>query len=369
LNALAGESNGVFYTPVKASTGEQIISFDATLNGATGSCIISKVGGPSFDRPNGSGNGQEAISRSIDTRPQTAAVGPKWGSSVCTGGTVAAPNRTDVSGQIDFARSSSPPSNTATSDLTFVPMARDALTFAYYRASGGAPVTSLTRAQLDTLFTSGPQLIDPDGAGPLPSVNVIPCGIQIGSGTYKSWNTTAGVSTAEEGTATTTCNALIPADGANTGRAQEHDAVDLKNRGDVAPAGSQVIIGFSASQFIARSNLLATPTPPAGVGLGDISDDGTGANIGNPIATGTVAPNLAPRASFYNNTIFGRTVYNVIPTAVATDPIPNAIKSLFVTSGSAVCLATTTIQALGFLVDPSCGSTALTASLVDGTLN
>ena len=45
-----------------------------------------------------------------------------------------------ISNQVDFARSSSGPSGGAGTVLTFVPFARDALTFGYYRA-GGAPVT------------------------------------------------------------------------------------------------------------------------------------------------------------------------------------------------------------------------------------
>jgi hypothetical protein len=367
LNALSGESSGILYTPVKASTGEQIISFNALGPGeATGTCIIAKVGGPSFDRPNGSGNGHEALSRSLDQRAQTAAVGPKWGSNVCTGGTVAAPNRTDVSGQIDFGRSSSLPT-VAGSDISVVAMARDALSFAYYRNSGGAAVTSLTRAQLTSLFSTGPQPIDPDGAGPLAAVNIIPCGIQTGAGTFASWNTTVNVTAAQELTATATCNALIPADGAGTGRAQEHDAVDLRDRGVVAPAGSQVIIGFSASQFVARSNGRADPLPPAGVGMGSISDNGAGVNLGSPV-TGT-APNVAPVASFYNDTTFGRTVYNLIPELVFNAAIPNAMQSLFKGATSSVCAATSTIQAMGFLVAPNCGTQVATTGLRDGTLN
>ena len=359
LNALSGESSGVLYTPVRASTGEQIISFNALGPGeANGTCIIAKVGGPSFDRPNGSGNGHEALSRSLDTRVQTTAVGPKWGSNICTGGTVAAPTRTDVSGQIDFARSSSLPT-VAGSDISIVAMARDALSFVYYRNSGGAPVTSLTRAQLASLFSTGPQVIG--------GVNIIPCGVNTGSGTYPSWNLTLGITAGQEVTGTTLCNGFIPADGGGTGRAQEHDAVDLRDRGLVAPAGSQVIVGFSASQFVARSNGRADPLPPAGVGIGSITDNGAGVNLGSPV-TGT-APNMAPVPSFFNDTTFGRTVYNLIPELVFNAAIPNAMQNLFKGPSSSVCAATSTIQALGFLVAPNCGTQVGLTGLRDGTLN
>ena len=85
--------------------------------------------------------------------------------------------------------------------LTYIPFGRDGVSFAAYRAAG-APVTSLTRAQTSpALFTTGPQVIG--------GVRIVPCGIQVGSGTYSFWNTVTTATAAQENTATTECNNLL----------------------------------------------------------------------------------------------------------------------------------------------------------------
>jgi ABC-type phosphate transport system substrate-binding protein len=83
---------------------------------ATGSATIqTKAGGPSFVRPNGSGAGANALSDSAQ------------------GGTHLF-NSVDITGQVDFARSSSGPSGSGTA-LTYIPFAKDAVTFAVNAAS------------------------------------------------------------------------------------------------------------------------------------------------------------------------------------------------------------------------------------------
>ncbi len=357
MNALSGRSNGILFTPLMSSAatgGRQIISFDATAAtaGAGDNCITTKTGAPSFTRPNGSTGGRRALSRAID--------GTKYGSAECGG-------VKDVAGLVDFARSSSGPSSGDTgTDLTYIPFGRDGMSFAYYRKNG-APVTSLTRAQLTSLFTTGPQTID--------GVRIVPCGIQTNSGTYSFWNTVTTATTIQENTATTLCNNLL---GSGV-RAQESDGPALAARGEAlalvaGEENSQVVIGFSAGQFIARSNGKASPAPGAGVGIGSISNNGSGANLGSPI-TGT-APNLAPSSTFFNDTVFGRRVYNVFPTAVINGPGNADLKNLFVdtdaTAGNnaVICNApyTTTVQELGFLSSSDCGSTTLKGSLISGQL-
>ena len=346
VNALAGFTNGFNYTPVQSSSASgsrQIISFDALPPaGVTDTCITPKVGGPTFTRPQGSSAGRRALSRAID--------GTKYGSAVCGG-------VQDVSGMVDFARSSAGPAGgDVGTDLTYIPFGRDGVSFAAYRAAG-SPVTSLTRAQLTSLFTTGPQVIG--------GVRIVPCGIQTSSGTYSFWNTVTTASASAENTATTECNALL-------GRAEENDGTALKSRGDALAAVSghasdQVIIGFSAGAFIAKSNLAAPGQPPATVGMGSISDNGSGTNLGSPVA-GT-APNLTPSATFFGDSVFGRNVYNVFPTAVITSAFGNDdLKTLFVGASSAVCSATTTIQKFGFLPAANCGVTTIKGSLIAGQL-
>lgn len=354
VNALAGESNGLLYNPVRSSAASgrvQIVSYDAiNPNNASDPCFTPTPGGPTTQRPNGSGSGQKALSRAV--------AGGGWGIATC-GGVV------DVSGLMQFGRSSSGPSNAVGSDLTFIPFGRDALSFAYYRAGGaGGPVTSLTRQQLQSLYTggNGSSLSVSNGAE---NVTIIACGIQTGSGTYKFWLEKAmAVTAAQDDLATSVCNAL------GTGaRLQENDAAGLKAKGDLVPAGTQVIIGFSASNFVAQSNGVANNNPAASnVKIGSISNNGSGVDLGNPV-TGT-APSLAPLAAFYNSSIFGRNVYNVLPTAFATGAGNNDYKTLFVGESSAVCQASSIISTFGYLtLGTGCGTTILQGGLVAGNNN
>jgi hypothetical protein len=355
-NAFAGNTNSINYVPIQSSvaTGQrQITSFDAIPPaGVTGTCITVKPGAPTIDRPNGSTQGRRALSRAID--------GTGYGNTVAP---VNCGGINNVSGLIQFARSSAgPAAGDLGTDLTYIPFGRDGVSFAYYRAAG-APVTTLTRAQLTTLFTTGPQTIG--------GVRIVPCGIQAGSGTFTFWNTVTTANTTQEAAATAECNALVA--NALGGRAEENDGNALKARGDAlaavpATANDQVIIGFSAASFIAKSNLVAPGTPPAAVGMGAVSDNGSGVNLGSPV-TG-VAPTLSPTAAFYNDGVFGRNVYNVFSRLVIESLVGNAdLKSLFVGSTSSVCNATSTITTFGFLsIGAGCGSTALHGSLIAGQL-
>ncbi len=350
-DAFAGFSNGVNYVPLQSSAASglrQITSFDAVPpTGSTDTCITTKTGAPSFARPNGSTSGRRALSRAIDHTG--------YGSPAC-GGFV------DVTGLVTFARSSAgPAAGDLGTDLTYIPVGRDGISFAYYKPSAGAPVTDLTRAQLTSIFTSGV-------ATTINGVRILPCGIQTGSGTYNFWLTAVNVSAAQEATATTECNNLTAGV-----RSEENSGVDLKTRGDLAETavpGTEVIIGFSPANFITKSNGLVTPAIPAGVGIGSISDNGSGTNIGSPVAG--VAPNLTPVASFYNDGTFGRRIYNVFQTTLLGGlPGVNAdIKTMFVGATSTICSAPAlvTLQKFGFLPASDCGVTTIKGSLIVGQL-
>lgn len=328
VNALAGHANGTNYTPAQSTEGtkRQIASWDAL--GST--CITPKAPGATFLRPNGSTNGRKALSRAID--------GGLWGDGTNCGG------NKSTTGLVQFARSSSGPSGTGT-NLTYIPFGRDALSFAYY-ANGVTPVTTLTTAQLNSLFSTGPQNIG--------GVDIVPCSIQLGSGTYTFWNTALGVSAAQVAAATAACT---PAGQ----ELQENDANALATRGaQPAFANKQLIIGFSAANFISQTNGVAgsqLPSPAGTVDLGAIDA------LGKPY-TGAVAGPISPSATFYASTTFGRNVYNVLPTSVATGLGNQDLKTLFVGASSAVCSATATIQAFGFLTIGTCGATTLQGPLV-----
>lgn len=328
LNGLSGESNGNTYTPVRSSAAsgrKQITSWDAIGT----DCITPKAPGATFLRPNGSTNGRRALSRAID--------GTNWPASTALCG-----GPKPVSGLVDFARSSAGPSGTGTA-LTYIPFGRDALGFAYY-ANGVTPVTNLTTGQLQSLFSAGPATIG--------GVEIVPCGIQTGSGTYQSWNEKMAVNQATETAATAVCNA------AGTGaRVQENDAAGLKAKGD-ALVGKQVVIGFSAANFISQANGVAASQLASGVDLGTID--------ALPKPYDGSAPSTTPNATFYASNVWGRDVYNVVA-STRIGGLANAnldFKSLFVGSDSAVCQATTTINAFGFATIANCGNTSITGPLV-----
>jgi len=339
MNALAGESNGTLYTPIKssaASGSRQITSWDAIGT----ACVTPKAPGGTMDRPNGSSAGRRALSRALDGTPYgSAACGPK-----------------SVAGLVDFARSSAGPA-AGNPDLTYIPYGRDGVSFAYYANGVATPVTSLTRAQLTTIFTTA-------GSHIVNGVDIVPCGIQTSSGTYSFWNSVTTATAATEDTATNACNTV----GGGT-RIEENDGNMLKSKGDQF-VGKEVIVGYSAAKFISQSNGVSPstlPSPAGTVDLGSISDNGSGTNLGKPY-TGATTP-FAPSATFFNDGVFGRNVYNVFDTSKVTGFGNADVKTLFVGATSAICSATaqSIVNTFGFLSTSSCGSTTLTGPFVTGT--
>jgi ABC-type phosphate transport system substrate-binding protein len=356
LNAMAGFKAGQAVLPIASqdSSKTQLASWDAFPAG----CITPRTAAPTIVRPNGSGNGLRMLSRAYGG-------GTFAGTPACGG------NRT-VTGMIDFARSSSGPTTAGTA-LTYIPFGRGAITFAYNKPTNvpaGGPVTNLTTAQLTSLFgTGGPQLIS-NGTN---DVVVIPCGIQTGSGTGRTWNSMIGLGNVVDGatgvTGTTFCNSLLGVSSGD-GRLQESNGPELTAKANllattsnpicdgvpggpaVSCADAQVIVGFAPDSFIARSRGLAAPAPGPGVFLGSIN--------GIAPITGTTPATYAANAAFYN-TSFGRDVYNVLASDVVADVDNVIVQTMFVGSTSSVCQASALIAEFGFLtLGANCGSTALT---------
>lgn len=333
MNAFAGFENGVNYTPIQTDTAtgqKQIVSWDATQAGLTTTCITTRTGGPSFNRPNGSGAGRGALLSTITAGGTTS-------NTNCGTGT------TSASGQLSFARSSSL-SGTAGTTLAYVPFARDALSFGYYRKTG-APVTSLTQAQLTQIFTSSTGAV-------IGGVQIYGCDIQSGSGTGQTWRQKLTGATTPLTTTTVCDGAIDPLTGVAFGAAQENDGDGLVARGDAVDAispGAQVIIGFSVGGYIGKANGVARGGMPTTVGIGTISD----ISANNPV-TGT-RPNLVGDSTFYA-TSYGRDLYNVFPASVINSAAGNgAIKQIFKGGTSLICQQTTTIQKFGFLPVATCG--------------
>jgi hypothetical protein len=339
MNALSGFANNNNFTPAQSTEGtkRQLVSWDAL--GST--CITPKAPGATIQRPNGSTNGRRALSRAID--------GTNWGPS---GTDCGGPK--PVGGLINYARSSAGPGSGSNTDLTYIPFGRDALSYAYYAPAGVTPVTDLSAAQLQTIFsTAGPHVFG--------STTIEPCSIQLGSGTYQFSLTAFGVTAAQMAAATADCT---PAGQ----ELQENDANALKNRADnvagfPALAGKQVIIGFSAGNFISQTNGIAgsqLPTPFGTVNLGRVGGD-------EPYNTWSLTPTapITPDATFYASTQFGRLVYNVLPSAIVDGGGNQSLKTLFIGPTSGVCAQSATIQAFGFLsLGSGCGDTTTRGPLV-----
>jgi hypothetical protein len=359
MNALSG-FNLVNFDPVQTTeaTGKtQLVSWDAFIPGipVPTNCISTKPGAPPILRPNGSTNGRRILSRAFTGAP--------WGNVNC--------GLRDVSGMVDFARSSAPPApgDTGTA-LTYLPFGRDALTFAYAHDEPGpfATVTQLDTAQLTSLHIAGPAIID--------GTPVFACGIQLGSGTYQSWVTSIEVGVNDD-VGTEICNNLggtVNADG----RLQESNGPDMRTKseliktishpicdgeagGDPVPCtNAQVIGGYSASQYIARSNGVAEPATGPGVFLGGID--------ALPVPVVGDAPDLTPNGAFYESPQYGRDVYNVVASVQineASGSFDRRVKEMFVGPDSAVCQAPSTIATFGFLpLGPACGNTDVTGGFI-----
>jgi hypothetical protein len=367
-NRFAGFNNNINYTPLQSSAAsgrKQIVSWDAFPAGtdpATVSCITTKVGFGQITRPNGSGAGEKAISSAFNAGQLYPAA-----ANVCG-------NPKSYSGLVGATRSSSGPTNpntTGTGKLTFIPFGRDAIYWAYSKPSGGGTtpiVTDLTAAQITAIHGTGPQLIG--------TTVVASCGIQNNSGTYKTYMKQLGLGTGSNAIVdpgSSFCNLLD-----NT-RLQENNGTDFAAKSALLAAASdascdgvaggaavscanvELIVGFSASQWIARSNNLGTPNPTTALG----ATGGLGSVAGQAAIQGT-APNLTAVAAAYNSTTFGRDVYHILAketiSGVDADP---ALVDMFVGPTSVVCSQSTAIQAQGFLtLGASCGSTTLEGNFV-----
>jgi hypothetical protein len=266
LNALA---NGT------SITGSSVRSIGGSLNigsfDATGSAsIVTKSGGPRFGRPNGSGDGVRALSRSIDGQPYTSA-------------TPGAPAAVTITNQVDIARSSSGATVVANGPLLYIPFGRDALSYAH---TGGANAAfdNIDQATLKGLFECTITTVG--------GVTVTPVIPQSGSGTRADFLSKAGIGTL----------------GSCVEVGQEHDTKVLAD--GTTPFPANAITPMSAAQWVAQNT-----------GAG-IDRRGATAKIGSPISgtpavTGT-GTSMVPNPAFYANSTWGRDTYIVVENARVT---------------------------------------------------
>lgn len=249
------------------ASGEYFASYNAT--GTPG--IQAKIDGPTFGRPNGSGDGVKALSRSIDGAPYTS-------------GTAGAPAAVSISGQVDIARSSSGPgSNTdANGPLVYLPFGRDALSYAY--SGDQANLGNLNAATLKGIFDCTTTSVNGTTVTP-----VIP---QAGSGTRKDFIGKIGLT--ENDIKTVAAGGCVQV-------GQEHDTQFLADGS--TPFPQNAVTPISVAQWVAQNTGAAN------------SRIGEGVKIGSPIAaaptTGSGAT-VAPNKEFYDNATWGRDTYLVV---------------------------------------------------------
>lgn len=284
------------------ANGKVIASWDAVGSPT----IETKTGGPSFTRPNGSTNGLRALSASINNTV--------WGGTNALGG------------QVDFARSSSSPSASG-SDLTFIPFARDAVSYAYADVAGAVP-SNLTTAQLKDIYLRNVTTYTVGGT----TYNYVPVLPQAGSGTRSFFLSKLGLT---EFQVSTIPSAIGGVD------VQENDGTLITAPGQLVP--------FSVASWIAQDNGVTTNTLGTSV-LGSVN--------GVP----------AINASDELNTAFpfGRDVFNVVATADVTGTSAKAalIQDTFVDGTSSVCQAGSIIATYGFGIIANCGNTSLKSGFV-----
>ncbi len=354
-----------YYTPLHSSnaTGDiGIVSWEAVdpVSGNPG-CLGggAKPGFAEIDRPNGSGSGAKALSDANDTDEWNVASG--CGQTVA-GGTAGG---NDATGQIDFARSSSGPTGVG-NQLTFIPFARDGVTYLYFSPSAtsvtNSGVANLTSTQLHSLFGTG-GTASPSGTITVDGITIYACMMQSGSGTGSFWDTAMGNGTAG--------GAISDASAVNSGCGDTYE----ENAGNsfvdnVAISGSALtstqvaIMPFSAGSWVGQANQVALDRSSDARGDQALNEAGLGQIDADGVPYTGTAPNEVPNDTFYQNTTYGRDLYVVLPTSKASGPGSAALKSLFVGTSSAICHETSTISAFGFdptlLSTQTCGETGST---------
>ena len=331
-----------WYTPIHSSAAtnnKTINSFDANPPGGTTTnpgCITTKLGGPSFDRPNSTTAGLAALLAAV------TGSGYVNSSASCTGTAV------NVTGQIDFARAARGPKTSGTT-LTFIPYARDGLGVVYYD-HGTGHLATLTTAQLASLYSSS------TGTATIGGDTVYACLPISGSTPRSNLESAIGVSD-------TTASAAATAAGCNN--KIQNSGNDFYSFASTLPAGSDAVIPISSGSWISQANNLAVDRSNlARAGGADLAAIDS---LGKPY-TGS-APSEAPNTTYYQSTLYGYNVYTVVPTAKLSGFTADAaLESLFSGSGSALCSTTeqNIIHTFGFdsLVgsEGTCGTTTQTGN-------
>ncbi|MDR2567214.1 MAG: substrate-binding domain-containing protein [Bifidobacteriaceae bacterium] len=279
---------------------------------STGPLLIqTRAVGSAFNRPNGSTAGVRALTRSAvsDTWPQTT------GESTTQVG---------IANQIDFARSSRPPSEYG-DDLTYIPFAQDAVTYAYSDHGYASVPLYLTPEDLAAIYR-GTVTTFVDRNGVLRTYD--PALPPLGSDARQYFLEYIGVT---ETQASWILNVL-----------PENDGSQIDGIGEIMP--------FSVGSWIAQDNNVEPNTVAYNdVQLGALDDYYWGVVL--PVVDGAINPDFPAR----------RLLFNVVQTSrlSGTSDLDVMLQNTFVGQQSYVCQSGSTITHYGFLTTPHCGNTTI----------
>jgi ABC-type phosphate transport system substrate-binding protein len=300
-------------------------SYDAVDPGtqAVGGLITTKSNGNPFIRPNGSGDGVNALSDSIEGGTHL------W-------------NGVSILNQVDFARASSFQGSTGT-DLTYIPFAQDAVTYAVNAGSDfprnlvvGSSADAVTKLSLYNIYHClKTTYLDSNGD----SITIHPLTPQAKSGTAKFWASTLGFSD----TSLPTCVKRVNTD-ATPATIEEHNGTTIDDAGDIVP--------FSIAQYIAQGNH-ASIAQAFGVTVNERRGNVVLGSIGGQPAIRESGATTIMNPAFPVT----RQVFNVVSKARVTSDA--TIQSTFVGSTSSVCSQSALIQSFGFATIANCGDTSL----------
>lgn len=266
VNAIANGSSLGGATVRAASAGANVGSFDATGS----STIITRPYGVRFARPNGSGDGKLALSKSISGAGYT---------SSASGASTVLP-LTVITGEVDIARSSSKGTVVGGGALMQIPFGRDAFTYAYDSRNTASGIAEMTLATMKLVFECDSATLTTLGL----TQAVIP---QAGSGTRKDFLGKLGIT---DNSAFTSRSCIVVG--------QEHDASTLTQT---------QIMPMAASRWVAMNTGASYAKMTANAVVGSLV-------AGQVAVTGT-GVNMAPNSAYYADTTWGRDTYLIVEAA------------------------------------------------------
>jgi hypothetical protein len=288
-----------------------------------GSATIStRPGGAAFSRPTDSIAGQKALSAAV--------LGSTYEGA-------------SVTGSIDFARSAIGPSSTIPgTDLTFIPFAKDAVTFAVNAASDFPRDVSLGAPSQDTIVPAPFTLrniyrgaITTYADANFNTVAVRPLLPRAGSETRSFWLAGLGLTESTLGSAVTDAGGIVTEDG----------STQVTGSGDILP--------ISVAAYIAEGNHTSLPTT--------VIERRGQTELG---FIGTVKPYVSGSGGNVVNPAFplNRLIFNVVPSSrlSGTSADDVSLQGALAGATSEVCSNTGMIQKYGYATIGSlCGNTTL----------